>query len=202
MSIAGLVLAAGASRRYGAPKLAEAIAGEPLVRRVVRSVSSAGLPAVVVTGPEAESVRKALEGLEVAFVDNPDAAEGMASSIRSGVTALGAAVEAVVILPGDQPSTPADLIRELCRVYRDTGAPAVAPVYRGVQGPPVLFSRALFSELTALRGDRGARVVLEAHADSAAFVAIDEPMPPDLDTPEDRIALEALLLPPSGSGSP
>jgi molybdenum cofactor cytidylyltransferase len=197
MSIAGLVLAAGASLRYGAPKLAESIAGEPLVRRVVRSVLSAGLPAVVVTGPDAEPVRKALDGLDVAFVQNPDAAEGMASSIRAGVAAQAAAVRAVMILPGDQPGTSPDLIRELCRVYRETGAHAVAPVYRGVQGPPVLFSRELFGELTALRGDRGARVVLEAHADSAAFVAIDEPMPRDLDTPEDRDALEALLTPPS-----
>jgi molybdenum cofactor cytidylyltransferase len=121
----------------------------------------------------------------------------MASSIRVGVSELSAEVEAVVIVPADQPTTRAELIRELCRVHRETGARVVAPLYRGAQGPPVLFSRAVFGELLALRGDRGARSVLEAHRADAVLVEVDEPMPRDVDTRADHDALESLLDPPS-----
>lgn len=197
MSIEGLVLAAGASRRYGGPKLIEPLAGEPLVRRVVRSVRSAGLGVTVVVAPAAAGLRAALAGLAVDFVENERSADGMSSSIRAGVAVLAAGVEAVVIVPADQPTTGPELIRELCRVHRETGAGVVAPLYRGEQGPPVLFARSLFGELQALRGDRGARAVLEAHRAEAAFLAVDEPMPRDVDTRADHDALEPLLEEPS-----
>lgn len=199
MSIVGLILAAGRSRRFGGPKLLQPLAGEPVIRRTVRLVAAAGLEPVVVTGPAPErlAIEEALSGLDVGFVENAGRDEGMASSIRAGVASLPAGTRAVVVLPADQPTTSPALIRELCRVHEETGAPAVAPVFRGVQGPPVLFARRLFPELSELRGERGARAVLEAHAGEAVFLQLDEPIPPDLDTPADQEALESRLAPPS-----
>jgi len=193
LSIEGLILAAGASRRFGGPKLVEPFAGEPLIRRAVRSVGAAGLPVTVVTEPGAIELRRALEGLPVRFVENERPGDGMASSIRAGVAVLPERVEAVLVLPADQPTTGPALIRALCRAYRETRASVVAPLYRGEQGPPVLFARSLFGELLALRGDRGARPVLEAHRAEAAFVAVDAPMPRDVDTRADHEALESLV---------
>jgi len=193
VSIEGLVLAAGASRRFGGPKLVAPLAGEALIRRVVRAMGEAGLGVTVVVAPGAESLRQVLEGLPVRLVENERPGEGMASSIRAGVASLGDAVDAVVIVPADQPTTGPDLIRELCRVHRETGASVVAPLYRGEQGPPVLFGRAVFGDLLRLRGDRGARPVLEAHRAAAVLVERDEPMPRDVDTRADHEALESLL---------
>lgn len=197
VSIIGLVLAAGRSRRFGGPKLLRPLAGEPVIRRTVGCVLAAGLETVVVTGPAGTGVRDALAGSGAVLVENADADEGMASSIRAGVSSLPERTRAVVIVPGDQPTTSPALIRELCRVHEETGAAVVAPVYRGVQAPPVLFARRLFPELSALRGDRGARAVLEAHAKEAVLIALDEPVPPDVDTPEDHEALGSLLEPPA-----
>jgi molybdenum cofactor cytidylyltransferase len=129
----------------------------------------------------------------VRFVENERPEEGMSSSIRAGVASLPEAVEAVVVLPADQPTTGSDLIVALCRAYRETGASVVAPLYRGEQGPPVLFARSVFAELMELRGDRGARAVLDSNREDAAFVPVDEPMPRDVDTRADHEALESLL---------
>jgi molybdenum cofactor cytidylyltransferase len=196
VSIVGLILAAGQSRRFGGAKLLVPLGGEPVVRWTARAAIDAGLEAaVVVAGPPADAFREALSGLPVRFIENPEAAEGMASSIRAGVAAMPDTVGAVVIVPADQPTTRPALIRELCRIHGKTGAPVVAPVFRGVQGPPVLFARELLPELSRLRGDRGARPVLDAHASEAVYLPLDEPLPPDVDTPADREAVEDLLKP-------
>ena len=187
--IFGLVLAAGSSRRFGEAKLVQPVAGVALVRRSVGTLLDAGLEVVVVAGPDSGDVRGVLAGLDVRIVDHAGAAEGMACSIACGVAALPPTADAVVILPGDQPATPAGLVEELCRLYRDRGAAGAAPVYRGVQGPPVLFSRSLFPELMSLAGDRGARSLVESHAGAFAFTAVDGPMPRDIDTREDREAV-------------
>ena len=77
----------------------------------------------------------------------------------------------------------------LLGAWRRTGKPIVAPVYRGVQGTPVLFAAEVFAELAALGGDAGARPVVAARPERVERVAFDLPMPPDVDTPEDLAAL-------------
>lgn len=193
----GLVLAAGSSTRFGRPKLVHPFGGEPLIRRSVAPLQKAGLPVMVVIAPAAGDVRGALEGSEVTLVENEDAAEGVASSIRCGIRALPAGVEAVVILPGDQPDTPEALIRSLVATFHETGAEIVSPRYRGTLGPPVLFSRSRFPALSSLTGDRGARAIIEANAETTAYLNVDQPVPRDVDTPEDLDGLE----PTPGRGS-
>jgi len=192
--VAALLLAAGAARRFGSQKLLHPVAGVPLVRRSAESLLTAALDLViVVVGSDAAAVRAALEGLPVRVVDAPDWEDGMAASLRAGVGALGDDVAAAVIALGDEPSVGANVIDPLIDAWRSGVALAVAPTFGGAQRPPVLFDRALFPELAALRGDHGARRVLERDPLRVQLVPLDLPEPHDVDRPEDVAAVERRL---------
>jgi CTP:molybdopterin cytidylyltransferase MocA len=196
--IAGIVLAAGASRRLGRNKLLLPFRGGTVLSATVSRLLSSPLDRlVVVLGHEAEDVR-AKAGLpadpKLELVLNPDWPEGMASSLRRGVTAC-ADAEAVVIALGDQPDTDPDVVAELLGAFR-AGAPLAFPIHPDPEGNgaprsghPVLFGRELFPELLALWGDRGARDVVARHFQSAGKV--EAPSPRDIDTDDDYRALLA-----------
>ena len=195
--IAGVVLAAGLSRRMGQAKLLLDWGGAPVLRHAVQRVLAAGLDeVVVVTGPDAAPLTPALAGLAVRRAVNPDPAAGQAGSVVAGVAALGPAIEAAVLALGDQPTVSPDVIRALVAVWRATGRPIAAPVYRDGRGNPVLFARAVFPELLVLAGDAGARAVVAADPARVAVVTVDAAMPPDVDTPEDYARLRGLEPPP------
>ena len=184
--IAALVLAAGAARRFGSPKLVQPVRGEPLVRASVERVLAAGPErTIVVVGHGATAVRRALAGLDVQIVTNPRPDDGLSSSLRAGLAAVPSNAVAVLIALGDQPITHDEVIPALIARFGGNDVAIVAPKYRGDQGLPVVFSRAVFPELEALTGDRGARSVVEADPARVAYVEFDFPMPPDVDTPGD-----------------
>ena len=169
----------------GRQKLLLDLDGKPVVRWSVETVLPHVGDCVVVTGHDDAGVRAALAGLAVRFTVNPRPQDGQGSSIAAGVAALKPWTAAVVIVLGDQPRTPASVLPALVAAYRASGKAIVAPSYRGTRGTPVLFSPDVFPELAALRGDEGARAVVAAHPDRVETVAVDVPMPPDVDTPED-----------------
>lgn len=182
--IAGVVLAAGAARRFGTQKLLAPLAGTPVVRWAVASVLAARLDEVVVVlGREAEAVRRALAGLAVRTVINPRFAEGLASSLAAGIDALPPTCEAAVIALGDQPTIAPGVIDALITCWRARGSAIIAPRYRGERGNPVLFGQAMFAELRAVRGDQGARDVIAQSPGRVAMVDIDDEVPVDVDTP-------------------
>jgi molybdenum cofactor cytidylyltransferase len=188
--IAGIVLAAGLSRRMGRPKLLLPIGGRPVLRISVEGVLAGGVtPVVVVTGAEHREIAAALAGLPVALVNNPSPEAGQASSIRVGVGALPPDAEAVLIALGDQPFVPARVVAGLLAAFRTAGKSIVAPRYRAGRGNPVLFGRETFAELREVSGDHGARSVLERNPGRVALVEFDLPMPEDVDTPEDYARL-------------
>jgi len=189
--IAAVVLAAGLSRRMGRPKLLLNLGGAPVVRRTVERVLAATLDEVlVVVPPDAPGIAAALEGLRVRFAVNPDPDAGQATSVVAGIRALAPGTDAALIALGDQPTVPAEVIPALVRAMADSGRLVAAPVYAGERGNPVLFASALFPELCALAGDRGARGVIERDRARVALVPFPFAMPPDLDTPEDYARLE------------
>jgi molybdenum cofactor cytidylyltransferase len=185
-AVAGLVLAAGASRRLGRPKALLVLGGRTLVGRAAAAQLDAGLdPVVVVLGHDAESVR-ASAGLpssepRLRIAVNPEWEEGMASSIRCGLEACGGA-DAVLIALADQPDTDAARVRAVVEAW-DGKAPLVVPVGEGRPSHPVLFARALFGELRALRGDVGGRAIVEQHWDRSIRVPL--PALLDVDTEAD-----------------
>lgn len=187
--IAGLLLAAGGARRFGAQKLVQPLQGKPLVRHAAEALGAATEELIVVVGHEEARVRAALAGVQCTLVVNAEWAAGLAGSVRAGIAALGDDTDAVVIALGDQPGIDARVVRALVERWRASTMPIVAARYRGGRGHPVLFDRAVFGELAALEGDVGAKPVIERIPSRVAYVEIDEPPPPDVDTAADLASL-------------
>ena len=196
-TIAGVLLAAGTSSRFGRNKVLLELDGEPLLARAARRAGEAGLePLVVVIGHEAERARAALGGVRCAVVEHPGFAAGMATSLAAGVRALPPAVDGVVVLLADMPLVGPEVVRALVERRRATGAPVVASRYGGVVAPPTFFEAALFPALLAGQGDGGARALVAAQGERARFVDLPAGALLDLDGPGD---LER-LGPASGAG--
>lgn len=191
-NVAAIILAAGRSTRMGGPnKLLAELGGKTLVRIVTeQALASKAQSVVVVTGHQADDVEKALRGLKVTFVRNPDFAEGLASSVKAGISAVSADAAAAVICLGDMPLISARLIDRLIEAFApDRGNLIAVPVSDGRRGNPVLWSRRFFNELMALDGDIGARHLIARHSEAVAEVAVDgHGAFLDIDTPQ---ALEA-----------
>ncbi|HEX7089439.1 MAG TPA: nucleotidyltransferase family protein [Longimicrobiales bacterium] len=190
LGTAAVVLAAGTASRFGGQKLLVPLRGHPLVRHTVENVLASGVTdVVVVLGADADGVRAALAGLPVRLVVNPDYRDGMSTSLRCGIRALDPGVAAALVVLGDQPTVSPELMRRVVAAQRDSGKPIAAPVYAGTQGNPVVFARAVFGEIDALEGDRGAREVVQRDAARVVRVHVDGEMPRDVDTREDYEAL-------------
>ena len=145
--IVAIVLAAGFSRRLGRPKQSVIFEGETLLDRATRIAREVAGVVVVVTRE-----------------NNPDAEEGMASSIRAGVT-LAESDARLLIMLCDQPLITAEHLRALIAI----DAPIVATGYAGIAGVPAIFAPRFRTELLALRGDRGARAIIERHGARVVF---------------------------------
>lgn len=169
----------------GRQKLLLALGGKAILRWSVENLRGHVDDLVVVTGGDAEAVRRALEGVAVRFAENPHPEAGQGSSIAIGVAAVAPSTRAVIIALGDQPRLPADVVPALVEAWRRTGKAIVAPMYKGIHGTPVLFAAEVFPELIALTGDMGARGVVAARSERVERVSFDIEMPADVDTPED-----------------
>lgn len=159
--VSAVVLAAGASRRFGQPKQLLDWGGQPLVAHVVDVVLASQVnEVVVVVGHAGEAVRETLVGRPVKIVFNPDWEQGQSTSMQAGLKALGPETGAALFVLADQPGLTAAIIDRLLRRYRETLASIVLPAYQGRRGNPVLFDRSLFDELMAIRGDQGGRALI------------------------------------------
>ena len=183
--IAGILLAAGAGRRFGGEKLGALLDGRPVVYHAARALRAAVDAMWVVVAPDDHVVRAALEGIDAHVVVNERADQGSSTSIGAGIAALSPDVEGAFVALGDQPRLATDVYSELLRVFRGGDCDIVAPMYGGVQANPVLFSRRVFPELIALEGDAGARAVVMRDPTRLQLVAVDAPVPVDIDRPTD-----------------
>jgi molybdenum cofactor cytidylyltransferase len=187
-----VILAAGASTRMGQPKQLIELEGQTLlVRAVEAALASEAWPVVVVLGANAEKIRPVLAKLPVLVAENPAWAEGMAASLRAGVTMLrqfSRALDAAVVALCDQPAFSAKVIAQLVATQRTSGRSIVAARYSGRNGAPALFTREHFPALSALTGEEGARALLNGDPSQVATVELPE-LALDLDTPADVAAL-------------
>lgn len=193
MNLHVLVLAAGASTRLGQPKQLVRLGGRPALHGVVSSaVALAGHAVSVVIGAHAGEMTRLLARSPASVVINRQWQEGLASSIRCGLAALPSACESVLILLGDQVAVTADDLKRLAGAWNEQDNLIAAATYDRHVGVPAIFPRMCFSELAQLRGDQGARRLIERNAERLVRV----PMPNaavDLDTPADLAALTKTL---------
>jgi len=182
-----ILLAAGASRRMGRPKQLLPVAGQPLLRQVAERLLVAPVaPVVVVLGANADAIAPCLDGLALTTVVNERWDDGMGSSLGAGLQALlrrTPPVDAVIVALADQPQSSAEHLAALLQARTETGRSIVATTSAGVPQPPALFTAEWFPRLLALKGDAGARRLLQENAGRMATVA--RAAIADLDTPAD-----------------
>jgi molybdenum cofactor cytidylyltransferase len=186
-----VVLAAGASSRFGSAKQLVRVNGRPLMHTVVsRAVELAGHSVTVVLGAHAGELAPLLKHSPVSVAVNRDWAEGIASSIRMGVSQIPTTADGVLITLADQAAVTTEDLKRLASTWRRNVTSLVAAQYAGNVGVPAIFPRWCFRELHELRGDRGAQQILQRHVDRLVRL----PMPSaelDIDRPEDLLSLEA-----------
>ncbi|RWD82831.1 MAG: 4-diphosphocytidyl-2C-methyl-D-erythritol kinase [Mesorhizobium sp.] len=182
-----VLLAAGRSSRMGGPnKLLALFDGEPLVRRTAeRALGSKAASTIVVTGHQRERVRSVLSGLDVRLADNPDFADGLASSLKAGIAQVAPDAAGAMIVLGDMPGVSSKDLDSLIDAFRRSGGRAVVrAAHLGKRGNPVLLPRSLFLAVSQLEGDTGARHLVEAEGLDVIDVEIGQGASIDVDTRE------------------
>jgi molybdenum cofactor cytidylyltransferase len=184
-----IVLAAGASTRFGSAKQLVRVAGRPLLHTAVaRAADVVGTAVIVVLGAQAAELAPLLRHAQASVVINREWREGMASSIRAGLARLPSSCTAVLLMLVDQAAVTAEDLQRLASAWRRQPEYIVAARYGTTTGAPAIFPRSTFSDLAALRGDVGARILLQRNPDRIVRVPMAGAAI-DIDTPEDLLAL-------------
>lgn len=194
--IAGVILAAGESARYGQPKQLLDWHGQPFIRAVAKTALEAGLsPVVIVIGANAEKIQAAVQGLDVRIVFNEDWKSGQGSSIKAGISILhphpqnkedgvkAKKVGGAVFLLADQPQITISILRALVEKHAERLHPIVAPMVMDRRANPVLFDRVTFQDLLSIEGDVGGRAIFHKHR-VEYLPWHDDRLLLDVDTPE------------------
>jgi molybdenum cofactor cytidylyltransferase len=184
--VSAVVLAAGASKRFGRPKQLLPIAGTTMIEHVLNVLRASSVDEVVVVlGHSAAQVAGRIPpGCRTVL--NEDWEAGVSWSIRAGLEAIDDKAEAALFVLADQPHINSEAIERILQAYYGSIKSIVVPAYRGQSGAPVLFDRSLFSALKALRGDVGGRQIIARFADQVLTVEMQSSdMFIDIDTPSD-----------------
>ncbi len=169
-----IILAAGSSARLGQPKQLLMYKGESLIRRAVHAgIDAHCTPIVVVLGAHFEEIKPEIEAESAHIAYNPYWQEGIASSIRIGVSELrkkNIDIEETIIMLCDQPMADATLFKNMMLEKRKTGKGIVSCSYNDTIGVPVLYHKTYFGELLALKGDDGAKKILIRHRNEVGTI--------------------------------
>jgi molybdenum cofactor cytidylyltransferase len=184
-----IVLAAGASTRFGSAKQLVRVAGRPLLHTAVaRAAEVAGSAVSVVLGANAAELTPLLTHTQATIIINRDWREGMGSSIRAGIARLPPSCTAVLLMVVDQAAVTGEDLKRLASIWRRQPEYVAAAHYGATTGVPAIFPRPMFSDLQSLRGDVGARQLLRRNPDRVVRVPMERAAI-DIDTPEDLLKL-------------
>lgn len=188
MSLSGLILAAGASRRMGAPKALLDLGGETFLDRLIATFAPSCSPVIVVLGYQAETIRSGLRRAgQVTVVVNPGPERGQLSSLQCGLDAVPAGSEGVIFTPVDYPAVRPSTVAALAARFRQRADHEliVIPRSEGRHGHPACCARQVIEELAALPVDVQARDVVRRHREHTCYVDVDDPgILADADDPE------------------
>ncbi len=183
-----VILAAGASSRFGSPKQLARWHDQTFLERAVTAALAVKdvYSVTVVLGAEVEQCRALLQPYPVNIVINERWAEGQSTSMQAGLASLSDIVGSAAFLLVDLPQITPDIITQLIQRHRETLAPIVWPEFEGKRGNPVIFDRALFEALGQVSGDTGGRPLIQAYRAQAERVSVNTPVIlQDFDRPED-----------------
>ena len=196
-SIAGLILAGGASRRMGSPKALLRFQDETFLDRMIRLFAQVCDPVVIVLGHNASQIRAGLQHPgNAVFTVNPDPERGMLTSLQCGLQAMPATVEAVMFTPVDHPHLQPSTLETLSSKFQAARAPVTVPVYAGEHGHPVCISKPLADELLALPETSMASDVIHRYIPQTCYFDVDDPaVVTDIDDPAAYAGLMAAQEP-------
>jgi molybdenum cofactor cytidylyltransferase len=190
--VTGLVLAAGGSKRLGRPKQLLPYGSSTLLEHVLDTARACAFDQLLcVVGGSGDDVMTGVDFTGVQVVENPEFGEGCSSSIAAALEHIHERCDVLVLMLGDQPGVGVANVEALLDGRGD--APLAACAYRDGRGHPLAFARSMFGELAGLDGDKGVWKLMDSHADEVAEVAMEGPVPLDVDTWEDyrRVLLAA-----------
>lgn len=176
--VGAIILAAGKSTRMGEPKQLLRLGQSTVLERTLENIRGAGLDEIVlVLGSSAEAIRQhlpasAFEALTVVVNEGYD--QGMAGSLREGLSVVHPQIDAVLIVLADQPFIRPETLDQIVDRYRRSKAQIVIPTYKGSRGNPVLLDRSVFPQIEALNGDIGCRAIFGSHSDGIVKVEVED----------------------------
>ena len=175
--IAIIILAAGRSARLGSPKQLLSYRGKTLLQHSIdTALESQASPVIVVLGSGKETIEKELEQKQIIILENTAWESGMASSISCGINNLNTIApdsEAAILMVCDQPYVSATLLNDLINKHLKSRQSIIASSYENTLGTPALFHKSLFSELSALEGESGAKSLIKKYSQQTGFVSFD-----------------------------
>lgn len=174
--ISAIVLAAGKSERMDRCKQLANFGDKCMVDQVISSVEKSKVgEIIVVLGHRAEDIRRKISKRDVKMVINEEYEEGMSTSLKAGLLKVSDRTDAVLAVLADQPLIEPETIDRLIDEYRKSESSIVAPIYKGVRGNPVILDISLRDKLMNIRGDIGARNILNDRRDEIREVEVDTP---------------------------
>ena len=193
---AGILLAAGTSRRFGRLKQLVTFRKRPLLTWALDSALASDLEKIyLVLGHGADQIRNHLlpylPEKKLELVHNPDYLHGMGSSLARGVIAAGETWQAYVVMLADQPLVSAGLINSMVSAFFGCRKTIVLPVFKGRRGNPVLFGAKWYTSLCGLKDDFGGRLIVADNPEEVLEIEVDgEHYFRDVDYLEDLKRLE------------
>ena len=173
--ISAILLAAGQSKRMnGENKLTKEIQSIPLIKHSVKNILNTSIEElIIVLGHQKEIIEKLIDKHQkIKFVFNKDFENGMSSSIKTGINHLSKNTEAFFICLGDMPMINSDIYNQLIKSKNQKDI--IVPTYNKEQGNPILFSISMKSTIMSVKGDKGAKKILEQNKNKILKVEIDD----------------------------
>ena len=178
---AGIILAAGMSKRFQQPKQLVKYKGKFLLEHVLSAAIGSNLKNIyLVLGHHKDAILKTLSGLfdfsSLKVVFNPEYEKGLGRSLRAGMEAIDVTIPSVMFLLGDQPMVDSQMINNLLTNYWNSEMEICAPTYGDRRGNPTIFSKIFYNRLKTIEGDVGAREIIRQHQAQVQYVPIENPL--------------------------